>query len=560
MDEHQPLPPSASVRPTVSLGEVEDAFESVLSAVLVMDDQGVIVFANTAAVTMFGYSRTQLLGQLVEVLIPEAARQAHVPQREAFLRQPVPRPMAARRHLSAVRADGRTLLVEISLAPLRTTAGVFITAMVNDVTALRAEGELRRILQLRERHLLMSQEVAGMGSWDRYHDTGSVRWSANLFRILGYAPDEVVPGPDAFWSRIHPDDHAVLQHHRTRVLAGDPEIRVEVRLLPALQDLPAHRLGGPQRWVSMLSVTAETNPDGSPLHSIGIVQDITTRKAHEQELLARAARDARIAAILQDGLMPLVPRRVGAVRVAIRYQPAGLGERIGGDWADVFAMPNGRIGLVIGDVAGHGIEVTATMSRLRTLVRLLASSGAGPATVVRRVNHAMHQLDLGDTAAMATLVHAQLEPAIGTLTYASAGHLPLLLLPADDRAGGVEAVATASDPPLGVVEHWPYTEDTVALRPGSIVLGFTDGLVERRREDITVNLRRLMTGLDSLPTHLRTDIEALADTLLALPGDVGTDDVAVVVVSCPPIVLVDLDATGEATATAGLTDLRPPDE
>ena len=548
-----------SARLGVSLSEVEDAFESVLSPVMVVDDQGVIVFANTAAATMFGYPRLGLLGRHVELLVPAAARAVHVRQREGYLRQPVPRQMAARQDLSAVLADGSTLLVDISLAPRRTAAGVFITVMLQDVTARHAEVELRRTLQLRERQLAMSQEAAGMGSWAQQHDTGAVSWSANLFRLLGYAPDEVAPSGDALWSRIHPDDHVILQHHHERVLAGETRIEVEVRLLPDRHDPTRHPSGGPQRWVSMLAITAETDADGAPLHSIGVVQDITDRKTYERELLDRAERDARIAAVLQDGLMPFVPRRVGAVHVATRYQPAGCGERIGGDWADVFAMPGGRIGLVIGDVAGHGIEAAATMSRLRTLVRMLATSGADPATVVRQVNRAVHQMDLGDTTAMATLVQAQLDPTTGTLTYCSAGHLPLLLLPTDDQGGGVEAVATAGDPPVGAVEDWPYTQDTVALRSGSVILGFTDGLVERRRQDIVANLHHLMTALDAVAVHTRTDIEALADTLLTLPGDLSTDDVAVLVVHCPPA-FVDLDAIDEAiTSAAELTHFRPTD-
>jgi PAS domain S-box-containing protein len=298
--------------------------------------------------------------------------------------------------------------------------------------------------------------------------------------------------------------------------------------------------------ISLATVTTASGP-----YVTAVVRDATASQEArrlDEEARRRAARDARIAAVLQLGMMPYVPRSLGPIRVASRYRAAGQGEAVGGDWADVFALPDGRIGLVVGDVAGHGIEAAATMTRLRALVRMLASGGLGPAEVMGRLNDAADDGDLGgdptDDVTLATIVHAQLDPATGRLVYSSAGHLPLLYScggPTDGLAGGATSAATsavalaaACGPPIGAVPEVVYDEHTSRLAPGSRLVGFTDGLIETRTGDLDENLRAVVDNLGRAPTATVTDVELLADHLLDIgPGD-GRDDIALLVVGYEP--------------------------
>lgn len=296
------------------------------------------------------------------------------------------------------------------------------------------------------------------------------------------------------------------------------------------------RPDGTQRWVSVAAAPVPDG-DGMPHYHVLHLVDVTERRRAEALARASDARDARIAAVLQRSLFPFVPRRVGPVTVATRYIAAAPGEAVGGDWTDVFSLPGGRIGIVVGDVAGHGIEAAATMTRLRALVRMLATSGARPAGVLRRLNDVLHDGDLGEAIGgeeveLATLVHGQLDPRTGRFVYSSAGHLPLIAVPPAEP--GLLRLAcplpSVGGPALGAVPEYTYTEQVLALEAGTTMIGFTDGLVERRGQDLHLALLALVEALNDLPGTATGDAETLADHVLASANSQECeDDIAVIV-------------------------------
>jgi PAS domain S-box-containing protein len=292
------------------------------------------------------------------------------------------------------------------------------------------------------------------------------------------------------------------------------------------------RADGEERWTLVTSSFAR-HPDGTAAFLITHLVDVTARRRAEDAARRVAERDERIATALQDQLLPLVPRRVGPVSVASRYEPAGPDAFVGGDWQDVFLLPGGRIGVVVGDVAGHGIEAAVTMNRLRHVVRVLATGGSSPAGVIRRLNDFMHDLPLGDHASLATLVHLQLDPAAGTMRSASAGHLPVLTLSPPDATGRRTAlpVPALGGPPIGVVPDYVYSEHTMGLDPHAVLIGFTDGLIERRDRSLDEGLLTLLHGLGRLPGEITEDVELLADAILGLGDSPHEDDIAVIVVA-----------------------------
>jgi serine phosphatase RsbU (regulator of sigma subunit) len=217
--------------------------------------------------------------------------------------------------------------------------------------------------------------------------------------------------------------------------------------------------------------------------------------------------------------------------VVVRYVPAAQAAEVGGDWYDAFFQPTGATVLVIGDVVGHDTESAAAMGQIRTIVRTLAArDGDGPAAVLAEVERVLRtlQADILATCVVARLEQTPEERERGTtrLRWTNAGHPPPMVVHADGRVQVLGA--ERSDLLLGVDPEVPRAEAEVVLDREAVVLLYTDGLVERRDQDLDRGLARLRTTLAELAGR---DLDELCDELLArmLPPD-PDDDVALVAV------------------------------
>ncbi|MEU9669120.1 MULTISPECIES: PP2C family protein-serine/threonine phosphatase [Streptomyces] len=255
--------------------------------------------------------------------------------------------------------------------------------------------------------------------------------------------------------------------------------------------------------------------------------ELYTRARELQELnerLRRAqARDREVALALQEAMLP-APTPVGHHRAAVRYRPAVGSLNVCGDWYDLVDLPGDRIAVAVGDVVGHGLRAAGVMGQLRSALSAASRVADGPARALEAVGlYARHV----EGAESTTVVKTYIDWDTHTLTYSSAGHLPPALLHPD---GTVTFLDRATDPPLGArPEHVPRPEARTAFAEGSTLVLYTDGLIERRHEDIDTGLARLA---DSLARHGEADPEALADALLAdlLPPAGNTDDTALVII------------------------------
>jgi serine phosphatase RsbU (regulator of sigma subunit) len=236
------------------------------------------------------------------------------------------------------------------------------------------------------------------------------------------------------------------------------------------------------------------------------------------------ARQALVAETLQRGLLPELPV-VAGLEVGARYLPSGPAGRVGGDWYDLISMPDGRVAAAVGDVAGHGLHAASLMGQLATALRAYALQDPSPEAVVASLNrllcHFAHE-------EIATLVYALLDPSDGTMTMASAGHPPALLLRAD---GTGELVDGGRGTLLGVCPAIPEST-SVAWSPGDVLVLYTDGLVERRHESMTDGLARLVSSATAMPAG---EPGALAERLVRdlAPEGERDDDVAVLAIRYP---------------------------
>ncbi|PWW25031.1 serine phosphatase RsbU (regulator of sigma subunit) [Geodermatophilus normandii] len=260
---------------------------------------------------------------------------------------------------------------------------------------------------------------------------------------------------------------------------------------------------------------------------VALAVEVARRGALALDNARLYGRQLRVAETLQHSLLT-PPSQPPGLQVAVRYRPAVSQDLVGGDWYDAFDRPDGATVLVIGDVAGHGVEAAAAMAQLRSAVRTLAyDSPDGPAGTLDRVDRVLAGLHVG-TLATALVGHLlpRADGAPGSLLrWSSAGHLPPLVLGTDDR---VRLLETPPERLLGADELAVRSDHETVLCPGETLVLVTDGLVEVGRRGIDEGLAAAADALSGLAA---LSPDALCDRLLTrvLPERTD-DDVAVLAV------------------------------
>jgi serine phosphatase RsbU (regulator of sigma subunit)/anti-sigma regulatory factor (Ser/Thr protein kinase) len=259
-----------------------------------------------------------------------------------------------------------------------------------------------------------------------------------------------------------------------------------------------------------------------------------------REARARAEAEA-IASTLQRHLLPEQLPEVPALAMAACYRPSGRAAQVGGDWYDAIVLPGGNVGLAIGDVVGHGLRAATLMGELRAALRAYAlTEPERPDAVLTLLNSFVARTHGSEMAA--TLLYVVVDADAGKARFASAGHLPPLLMSAD---GAARFLQHATLPPLGVAEHTRFHSWEAELSPGATMLLYTDGLVERRDEAIDAGLQRLREALETGPAELE---ELCSHVLARAPGGAGAQDDVALLAARPleaPVGPLELDLPAE---------------
>ena len=317
---------------------------------------------------------------------------------------------------------------------------------------------------------------------------------------------------------------------RLRSPGGD-ELPMALSLSERYQD---HRdfSSAPDRCLvaSLISSTGETfgsltladasagtfsDDDGALLLQLAALTSISIENAWRYE------REHSLALSLQHSMLPDVLVGRHRMSAAARYLPTTQGLSIGGDWYDVLHVSADEVALVIGDVVGHDLGAAKLMGRLRHAIAAFASEDHSPASVFRRVNNFV--VSTGADEVFATACYLLLDLRSGILRSVNAGHPPVLIV----RPGGrCEFLPEATAPPIGLLPDGLYEEGQTILAPGDMLLLYTDGLIERRGENLNTGLDRLRLAA-SEPC---ADAEALASRIeLAAADGPRADDIAILV-------------------------------
>ncbi len=400
--------------------------------------------------------------------------------------------------------DGSVHWLEARGRPVRDDDGAFV-GMVGvgididerkQLEALTVEAsELRASARL-ARDLLEAERIAGLGSWRWEASTNLVTLSVEMARMLG--SERIMSGVEfaqTLQRVAHPDDVAELERSAQEALGRRQRRYVmECRLMVD---------GAPRTVVHRGEILLD--PDTRELIAVrGTFQDITEQRKAELELHAarlRLVAERRAVQVLHETLMrPSFPA-LESFEIAARYLAATNDSEIGGDWYDAFATPSGDVILAVGDVSGHGVTSARLMAKLRHATRAYTCIDDDLPLLLRRLDSFLGQIR-DDDIQIATVLLARLDPGSGRLELVSAGHPPPILIDAE-RA---RLVDVTPGPPLCA----PSTPDsfrpvTASLTPGSTLVMFTDGLVERRTDSLDAGFRRLLRAFETASTETTAD-------------------------------------------------------
>ncbi|MET8675628.1 SpoIIE family protein phosphatase [Streptomyces albidoflavus] len=370
-------------------------------------------------------------------------------------------------------------------------------------------------------------------------DNGVLNLRRVAHRSIREDTAEALVEPGQVW------DHAIASSPVRAVLSGesvvlhedDPAFRTWAEQEP-VRARHARKLGVHSILSVPLSARGTTlgvaqflryrRPDPFTPDDVLVAREIVARGAVCLDNAQRYTQEQQTALALQRSLLPQTLPQRSAVQVAYRYLAAAGRTGVGGDWFDVIPLSGARVGLIVGDVVGHGVQASATMGRLRTAVRTLADVDLPPDELLTHLDDLVLRLsdetggeeEAGDIGA--TCLYAVYDPVTGSCTIARAGHPPPVLV--NPETGRVTTMELPAGPPLGL-GGLPFESAEFSLAEGSVLALFTDGLVERRDRDMDEGYRLLHEAVippaaASLDARCGAVIEAL------LPGGAPGDDVA----------------------------------
>ncbi|MEU1050875.1 SpoIIE family protein phosphatase [Streptomyces sp. NPDC005897] len=545
---------------------IDDAVRQASLSLSVLDPDLRFVHVNDTACRMLGRSAEELVGRgLPDTLADfegDARSFLHHLRVVAERGRPVqyesysPAPAGNRPHAWTVEMwpvhDASGTLTAVAMAALESTEQHRARERLALLNAAGAVGSTLDVVRTAEELVgLLVPRFAGFASVDLLDwvlgtdepvavppGTGELRRVAHASATEGFPTPAVHLGGH----EVHPSDsppaRAVREGRVVLSGPGDPEFDRWMRTREAeaphnrpFREAVCSTLSVPLRargitlGVALAVRTAPREPYAT--EDAVLAEELVSRAAVSVDNARRFARERSTALAIQHSLLPKGLPGQAAVEVAHRYLPSASAAGIGGDWFDVIPLSGTRVGLVVGDVVGHGIPSTATMGRLCTAVRTLADVDLPPDELLTHLDDLVTHLAAGDAhdgAAEiaelgATCLYAVYDPVSRRLALAAAGHpAPALLLP----DGTVRLVAMTAGPPLGV-GGLPFEATELELPEGSVVALYTDGLVEDRDRDVDHATAELCRALAAPATSL----DALCDGVLkAVLPEEPCDDVA----------------------------------
>jgi PAS domain S-box-containing protein len=508
-------------------------------AFITLDRDGVILTWNAAAQRLFGWSEEEATGKTMRSLIvPPEFGDRHDERRRALIASESP--LATERfEVEFQRRDGGRFPGEATVSKVDIRGEVFVSGFITDVTErLRRQAEREALLREQAARAEAEHVAELVGGLQALVDAALAH--RTLDDILRDLVTQVRGVLDADAATIYLADERkqlTVGGSAPGDIPGGEEFAntvAESREALLVED-DAGEEGGALVGVPLLAegeVTGVLVASASPPREFSSEDLTLLRLAAERVGLAIAharvyEREHRIAETLQRSLLPDRLPSLPGFDVAARYLPAAAEAEVGGDWYDVIPIAGGAVGLVMGDVAGKGLAGASMVGRLRSALRAYALEGHGGARVVDQLNRLLWTE--AEESQMATMLYVIVDPAANVVRWVNAGHpAPLMIV-----GGEAQFLEGAGSVPLGVLPFPTYKEVSTRMDPGSTLVLYTDGLVERPGEHIDDGMAQLAARV----REAADDPDALCDHLLAtlVPAGGPMDDVAILVLRNLPV-------------------------
>ncbi len=348
--------------------------------------------------------------------------------------------------------------------------------------------ESRRLIEETSRRFEAAQELAHIGIFTLDLATDRVWFSDELRRIFELPPEGPLPSRDELLRLLFdPDERDLIDAMQLEAEASDRGVVFETSV----------RLGRNHRTL-LVHLDRELE-DGEVVALWGTAQDVTRLRQLETQRDAAEDRlrgQRQLIDQFQAATLAPVPPVEGLTIEAAYYPASGQGQaHFGGDWYDVFAIDANTVGVAVGDVTGHGIEAVASMAQLRNALRAYAYRAETASDILMLLNDFAVRSDMTQ---FATVLCGLYTIADHTLRWARAGHPPPVLV----DGGGARVLELPGHTPIGIISDPLVLADVeTTLEPGSLLVLYTDGLVERRDEIIDVGFGRLQEAAASLAVH-----------------------------------------------------------
>jgi len=369
-------------------------------------------------------------------------------------------------------------------------------------------------------------------------DPAKVQLARELQRRHPADPDAPVGAPAVIRSgesELHPE----LNEDLLAAAAPDDEALEIIRGLGLVSAMVVP-LRARERTLGALTLVAAESGRRFTSDDLDVAEDLARRAALAVENAMLYGREHQAAVTLQRSLLPRDLPRLPGLRLAARYLPAGVGTDVGGDWYDTIDLADGRLNLVVGDVAGRGMSAASIMGQLRNALRAYVLDGYSPQEAVGRLNRLARTFESSE---MATLVVVSYDLRTRQAVCVRAGHPPPLIRHPN---GEVTELAIEGSLPIGVSQG-PCPTTTVQIEPGSLLLLYPDGLVERRADGIKPGLEKLKRALRAGPAEPERCLDFV---LHALTPTGSEDDVALLLMRVDRTTDEPLDLTTPAQPSA----------
>jgi phosphoserine phosphatase RsbU/P len=488
-----------------------------------------VAFWNHAAEKIFGYSKEEIVGKPLGWIIPKRMREQHYAGVARYLATGEVTYLGGTAEFAALRKNGEEFPIEISLGSWRGREGLAFTAIIRDITVRKRQEQLSKALNSINASInstLDFEEILSRVVVAAAEITGAENTAISLFEAGQWTVSHAGgPRKNLIGGRFAEDTAplATLAARLNRPIVvddalGDPRVTREFTDSYGLRSFMLVPLIVREEVIGALSFNFHSTRADFTEAEIDFANKLgaSMSLAVENSRLYKTQSD--IANILQEALIT-IPKRLPGVDLGYTYRSATQAVRVGGDFYDVFELEHSQIGILIGDVSGKGVRAATLTTMVKNTIKAYAFQGDRPSAVVTKANNLINRAS--EPADFVTLIYLVLDTRSGSLTYCNAGHPPPLI---KDREG--VRLPAAHSMITGVFPDTEFAEATEHLDPADLLILYTDGVIEAKRDSELFGEERLVDAVSKTGSPGQA-VETVLERIIEFTDDKLQDDVAI---------------------------------